>query len=66
MYSMNIFRTVSVSSEDEDDSLLRELNQELETADETDGGEDLPVDKRQSQQNQNQVRIEIPNLLSKF
>jgi len=46
---------MSVSSEDEDDSLLRELNQALETADETDGGEDLPVDKKQLHQSQSQV-----------
>ena len=51
-----VCRTVSISSEDDDDSLLRELNQALETADDTDGGEEMSSDKQQQQQqNQNQV-----------
>ena len=45
------FRTVSISSEDEEDSLLRELNQALEGSEDTDvdGGEDFPHEKHQLQ-----------------
>jgi len=53
-------RTVSISSEDDDDSLLRELNQALETADDTDGGEDMASDKQQHH-NHNQVQWGLVN-----
>jgi hypothetical protein len=49
---------VSISSEDEEDSLLRELNQALEGADDTDGGEDFPAE-RQPNQIQAQVQFAV-------
>ena len=42
-------RTVSISSEDDEDSLLRELNQALEGSEDTDGGEEIPQEKQQNQ-----------------